>query len=230
MFQLLWSVVEFADDLEESAAVEVIPTIWIIVLNNNITCKWPDKNSRKAIKKCETPKSSWKTYQIKTILFQTGNIYYHYITIFSSKEYFSCYRIILIYRYVQDCFGLCDKKTQTDTDVSVQKVGQRKRRIKKKNQDDFTTDFSENESQRMTPPPTLPTQCGTLVRILTIRSWRLKLNNWMDIIGITIHFSDFAIESRNEALQISKDDMIIDVTNEEINNSKYEKTNRQRNK
>lgn len=76
MFQVLWSVVEFFDNLEESAAIEVIPTIWITIINNEITCKWPDKNPRKAIKKCAAPKSSWKIYKIKTILLQTGNIYY----------------------------------------------------------------------------------------------------------------------------------------------------------
>lgn len=56
------------------------------------------------------------------------------------------------------------KKTQTDTDISVPEV-QKKRKPKRKNLDDYmTTELSDNsESQRMTPPPKLPTLCDSAI-------------------------------------------------------------------
>lgn len=68
------------------------------------------------------------------------------------------------------------KKTQTDTDISVPEV-QKKRKPKRKNLDDYmTTELSDNsESQRMTPPPKLPTLCGMLVKLDFNGTWRSKL-------------------------------------------------------
>lgn len=78
LFQFLWSVIEFAQDSEESAAVEVVPITWVTISNNIITCKWPGKNSRKAIKKQTVPLSSWETWNVGNIFLQTGNVYSNY--------------------------------------------------------------------------------------------------------------------------------------------------------
>lgn len=67
---------------------------------------------------------------------------------------------------------MSQKKTKTDTDTSVPKTGRSKRRVKKKSQNDYTSDFSDNsQSDRMTPPPILSTVFGTLiVRYVTNRT------------------------------------------------------------
>ncbi|XP_018392802.1 PREDICTED: uncharacterized protein LOC108771892 [Cyphomyrmex costatus] len=65
---LLWFVVEFEQQLEDSTTVEVVPSTWVTILENITTCKWPPKNSRKAIKKRIPPSDSWETWTIVNIL------------------------------------------------------------------------------------------------------------------------------------------------------------------
>lgn len=64
----------------------------------------------------------------------------------------------------QTAIDFAKRKTKTDTDTSVPETARNKRRIKKKSQNDYTSDFSDNsQSHGMTPPPMLSTVFGTLV-------------------------------------------------------------------
>lgn len=64
----------------------------------------------------------------------------------------------------QTAVDFAKRKTKTDTGTLAAEIGRGKRRLKKKNQNDCTSDFSDNfQSHRMTPPPMLSTVFGTLV-------------------------------------------------------------------
>lgn len=64
----------------------------------------------------------------------------------------------------QTAVDFAKKKTKTDTDTSASEIGRGKRRLKKKSQNDYMNDFSDNsQSHRMTPPPMLSAVFSTLV-------------------------------------------------------------------
>jgi len=64
-------VIEFINIEGQSNAVEVVPTSWMTFTNDQIMCKWPEKNVRKYILRKEPPKDNWQKYIVQ-LIFQSS--------------------------------------------------------------------------------------------------------------------------------------------------------------
>ncbi|CAL1678215.1 unnamed protein product [Lasius platythorax] len=132
-----WSVIEFVNIDNESNAIEIVPTSWITITNDQIMCKWPEKNVRKCILKKEPPKDCWEKYIVQLIL-QTNSY--------------------------EEALDVVHKKTRTDTDSSCSQLGRGKRKRKNKFQPTINnkrqktaknSSSDDDSNQQMTPPPSV---------------------------------------------------------------------------